>query len=262
MNIAVCVKETPATLEDLTITEQGTLDEKYLSYNINQWDSCALEKAVQLKEEQGASVYVVNISSEKNEKMLKKCLARGADQAIMIYDESFQENDPHTSAKILAKVLKEIAPDLILTGLQSDDTNYCMVGGTIAELLTLPFASLVYDFDLENGSNNAIVKQRLEGGILKQVKIEIPAVLAVDTGIAEPMPPTMMAIRKTKGVEIDIRTIGELHLREGEVGNEASQITVKRYKEPPSPEAAEILKDGPEETSKQVVDILVEKGLR
>ncbi|KXA89303.1 hypothetical protein AKJ61_03150 [candidate division MSBL1 archaeon SCGC-AAA259B11] len=262
MNIAVCVKDSPASMEDVAVTEGGQLDDKYLSYNINEWDSSALEAAVQLKEEHDGKIHVINISPRKNEKLLRKCLARGADEAILIQAEAFEKNDPQTSARILADVLKEMDLDIILTGLQSDDIGHSIVGGTLAQLLDLPFAPFVCDIKYDEDTNKATVKQLLEAGVEREIRIDTPTVLAVETRIAEPQPPTMMAIRKTEGQEIHKRTLQDLDLTEEVVGEKGAETKIKKYKKSPPPEAAEILEGSPKEVSQKIVHILSKKGLR
>lgn len=262
MNIAVCVKDTPASTEDVEVTDEGELDEKYLSYNINEWDSSALEAAVKLKEEYEGKLYVINISPRKNEKMLRKCMARGADEAILIHDEDFEVNDPKTCAKILAKVLENLNLDIIFTGLQSDDIGHGIVGGTLAELLGYPYVPLVCNLEYDEDTSKVTVKQLLEAGVEREIKIGTPTVVAVETRIAEPKPPTVMAIRKTKGTEVDIRSPENLGFSNDDIGVGGSEIRVRKFEKAPPSEAAEILEGDPEEVSEKVVNMLSKKGLR
>lgn len=261
MDLVVCVKRIPASMEDIELTEDGQIDTKYLEYDINEWDNYALETAVQLKEEYGGTITLLAVGSEEYEEMIRVCFAKGADKAIRIYDEAIEGSDTYTKAKIIADVLEGWDPDLIFTGVQSGDREHAQLGSALSQLLELPYASMTTGLDYQPSEKKAIINQELEGGVEKRIEIDTPAVLAVQTGINEPRYASVMEIRKAKDKEIKVFGVDDLDLNESEVGEKGSLTKVTEIYESPVGEMAEIFEGSPEETTQKLVETLDKKGL-
>jgi len=153
LDIIVCVKHVPDTAEaEVKIDSTGKNIEKTgLVFDINEWDDYALEEAVRIKEKFGGTVTAITVGSEETESTLRKCLARGADQAIRLTDKAFEGSDGYAIAKILYKTIKNMHFDLILTGMQAGDDGYAIVGPTLAEMLGIPHATMVKKIELGEG---------------------------------------------------------------------------------------------------------------
>ncbi len=164
MDIIVCVKHVPETAEaDIKIDPAGkTIEKGGLVFDINEWDDYALEEAVQIKEKFGGTVTAITVGSEDTDNTLRKCLARGADNAIRLTDPKFEGSDGYAVAKILYKVIKDLPFNVILTGALAGDDGYAIVGQILAELLGIPHATMVKK--IEFNSNVAKVNRELEGG--------------------------------------------------------------------------------------------------
>jgi electron transfer flavoprotein beta subunit len=261
MEIIVCVKHVPETAEaDLKIDSTGKKIEKGgLVFDINEWDDYALEEAVRLKEKFGGTVTAITVGSEDVESTLRKCLARGADKAIRLTDESFEGSDGYAIAKILHKAIKDLPFDLILTGALADDDGYMVVGPVLAEMLGIPHATMVKKLELSD--NNARVNRELEGGLDEIVDVKLPAVLTIQTGINEPRYVSIMGIRKAMQKEIKVISLADLGLGENEVGESGSWMRLEKMFVPPAEKQAEILGGSPEEVAAKIADVLKARGL-
>jgi len=261
MDIIVCVKQVPETAEAEVVIDESKkrIRTENLVFDINEWDDYALEEAVLLKEKFGGSVTAVTVGPEEADSTLRKCLARGADRAIRITDKAIEGSDGYAIAKILHSVIKDLRFDLILTGTQTSDDGYAQVGVVLAELLGVPHATMVKKIEVKNGF--ARVNRELEGGLEEVVEVKLPAVLAVQTGINEPRYVSIMGIRKARKKELKVLDLKALGLKEEEVGEEGSWITVEEMFLPPVEREAEILTGGVDEVASRIVEIIRARGL-
>lgn len=261
LNFVVCIKQVPASNEDIDLEENGEIDDEYLDYDINDWDSYALEAAVKLKEEFGGKVTLITVGPEEYEETVRMCFAKDADEAIRVYDEEIEGSDTYAKAKIIAEVIEGLDPDLIFTGLQSADKGHAQLGVSLAELLDLPHASLVTTIKYEPESKKAILRRELEAGIEEKMEIETPAVLTVQTGMNEPRYASVMGIRKARDKEIKLYNLDDLEVDRGEIGEDGSLTRVEELYEPTVEEMAEIFEGSPGETSKKLAETLSKRGL-
>jgi len=261
MDVIVCVKHVPETAEaEIVVDESGKrIRTEDLVFAINEWDDYALEEAVLLKERLGGSVTIVTVGPEEADDTLRKCLARGADRAIRLTDKAFEGSDAYAIAKILHKAIKDLPFNLILTGAQAGDDGYAQVGVVLAELLGIPHAAMVKKIELKEGF--ARVNRELEGGLEEVVEVKLPAVLAIQTGINEPRYVSIMGIRKAREKELKVLGLRDLGLKEEEVGEPGSWITVEKMFMPPVEKEAEILTGGVDEVAAKVVETLRARGL-
>src|SRR5437868_11418014 len=129
MKIVVAIKQAPARDSLLRINSPTSwIQETDLSYEINEPDAYALEEGLQLKEKHGGEVVVLCLGPGRASQTIREALAKGADRAIHIEEEDPGAFDPLASARLMAAALKVEAPDLVLTGLQSDDLGYGQTG--------------------------------------------------------------------------------------------------------------------------------------
>lgn len=260
MNIVVCVKRVPETSEaDILIDRSGKdIDKSGLTFDLNEWDSYAIEEAIRIKENLGGTVTVISFGGEESNETLRKCLAMGADEAIRLSDPVFEGSDGYVTAKILAEAIRKIPYDLILTGAQAEDDSFGQVGVTIAEILKIPHAALVNRLEIQE--KKAKVHRELEGGLEEVLEIDLPAVLTIQTGINEPRYVSIMGIRKVAKKEIKVYGAKDLNLNSEDVGISGSNIRLEKVSLPPSGEGAVILEGKPDEVALKFLEILKEKG--
>lgn len=260
MEIIVCVKWTPDTSEaDLTIGSGGKdIKKDSLDYDMNEWDRFAIEEAVQIKEKVGGKVTVLSVAPEDAEEMLRESLARGADEAFQLWDDSMEGADGFSTARVLANFIKSRPHDLILAGTLADDDCGGQIGGMLAAMLGVPSATLVSK--LEADGSTIKINRELEGGLYESLEIDLPAVISVATGLNEPRFVSIRAVRKVASVEIPSVGLDDLGLEESQVGAAGSRIQVENVSLPPEGEGAEILKGTAEEVAARLAEILKEKG--
>lgn len=209
MKILVAIKQVPARDSLLTAASSGKwIDESNLDYEINEPDAYALEEALQLKESHGGEVVALCAGPDRASATIREALAKGADRAIYVAVDDIVDWDTLATAKLLAAAVRTEAPDLVLTGLQSDDVGAGQVGVVMAELLDLPHATIIMQVDVDGGMLR--VKRELEDGWFQHVGMPLPAVLTIQSGIKKLRYATLMGIKKAKTKEVKLLTPVEL----------------------------------------------------
>jgi len=258
MDVIVCVKHVPETAEaDIKIDPAGkSIEKSGLVFDINEWDDYALEEAVQIKEKHGGTVTAITIGPEDTDSTLRKCLARGADNAIRITDPKFEGADSYAIAKILHNAIKDLSFNIVLTGALAGDDGYTATGPMLAELLGIPYVTMVKK--IEFNGDFAKVNRELEGGLEEIVEVKLPAVLTIQTGINEPRYVSIMGIRKAMQREIKVLGLADVGLKEDEIG---SWIKIEKMYVPPVEKQAEFLEGNPDEVAKKIAELLKARGL-
>jgi electron transfer flavoprotein beta subunit len=200
MKIVVCVKQVPAKDAPLVIDESGWIRERDIGFEMNEPDSFALEEALRLKEKHAGEVIAVSMGPERVKQTIKEALAKGADRAIHIADDKAYTLDPLGSAKSLAAAIVREKPDLVLTGLQSDDHGFGQTGVLMAEVLGLPHATIIMQIDVRG--DHLRLKRELEAGWFQWVELPLPAVLTIQSGINKVRYATLKGIMAAKKKEL------------------------------------------------------------
>ena len=199
MKIAVCIKQVPAKDAPLAITDASWIRETDIGFEMNEPDSYALEEALRLKEKHTGEVIVVSMGPERVKQTIKEALAKGADRGMHIAGEA-HALDPLGAAKTLAAAIEREKPDLVLTGLQSDDQGFGQTGVLLAERLGLPHATIIMQIDAQG--DRLRVKRELEAGWFQWVELPLPAVLTIQSGINKVRYATLKGIMSAKKKEI------------------------------------------------------------
>lgn len=250
MKIIVSVKQVPARDSALRIDSAGKwLDESELSYEMNEPDAYALEEALQLRDKLGGEVVVICAGPQRAAQTIREALAKGADRAIHVTLEESGSRDALSTARLLAKAVQPESPEMILTGLQSDDLGYGQTGVILAELLGYSHATIVMEVEPQ-GANTVRVKRELEDGWFQNVVLPLPAVLTIQSGIKKLRYATLMGIKKAKTKEI--RTISPAHLDM----QTAAATTTDRVYLPQRAKQTQILTGNPKEIAHQLVEKL------
>ena len=175
MNIAVLVKMVPDTESRLELRD-GVLDESGFRYVVNPYDEFAVEQAVQFREAAGGKVTLICLFSEASsiDTDLRKMLAIGCDEAIVLRQPDYRGDRPAANAEELAKALKPLQPDLVLCGVQGIDYYQCATGPIVAHCLGIPHVASVTRLELADGRLKAW--RQVEGG-LQVVETPLPALI-------------------------------------------------------------------------------------
>ena len=249
MKIIVAIKQAPARDSLLRIHSAASwIQEDDLSFEINEPDAYALEAGLQLKEKNGGEVVALCAGPARAAQTIREALAKGADRAIHIEEENLRALDPLAVARLMAGAVGPEKPDLILTGLQSDDLGYGQTGVILAELLGLPHATLIMQVDVQGGSIR--VKRELEDGWFQHVEMPLPALLTIQSGISKLRYATLMGIKKAKAKEIKRLTAAELG------ATAAGSIEMSRIYVPGRAKQAQIFEGNPKEAAAKLVEKL------
>ncbi|MDX6712290.1 MAG: electron transfer flavoprotein beta subunit [Blastocatellia bacterium] len=201
MKIIVLMKQVPNKDAILRVNKEGTwIEEGDLSFEVNESDGYALEESLRLKEKHGGEVVVCSMGPQRVKTVIKDALARGADRAIHIVGDQLGHLSPFQSASLLADALRGEDPDLIMTGLQSDDYGYAQTGVIIAEILGIPHATIVIEIDASG--DRLRVKRELESGWYQWYSMPKKALLTIQSGISQIRYATLKGIMAAKKKEI------------------------------------------------------------
>ena len=202
MKIAVCVKQVRVVDDEIVLTDDETrVDLDCLKQEINEWDCFAIEEALTLREGAGTGeVIVLTVGDDQANAVLRRGLAMGADRAFRIDLDLPDATDPIAIASLLAGVLKEEAPDLVLCGTQSADTVNGSTGSALAAYLGLPWTAVIRALSVEGSELS--VERELEGGRLQGVRMTLPALVTIQSGINQPRYASLRAIKKAERMDI------------------------------------------------------------
>ena len=186
LEIIVCAKQIPdpeAPLSDVSVDAEKKEVVVDAPLVINPFDENALEAALKLQEEIGAKITVLSLGKKVSDTVLRKSLAAGADELILLQDNAFEKLDSHSVAGALADAIRKIGEyDLVLTGRQAGDWDSGQVGLILGEMLGLPCINLAREIEVDDGS--VLVKKNIPVGY-EQVRARMPALVTVSNEVGE-----------------------------------------------------------------------------
>ncbi|MGA8729071.1 MAG: electron transfer flavoprotein subunit beta/FixA family protein [Terracidiphilus sp.] len=249
MKIIVAIKQVPERDAQVHIDSSAKwIEEGDIHWALNESDAYALEEALQLKEKHGGEVVVVSAGPERVGSTIREALAKGADRAIHIDIDDLGQRDALGVARLLAAAVKPENPDLVLTGLQSDDLGYGQTGVIMAELLGLPHASLILHVEKTDG--RLTVKRELEEGWFQNIELSTPAVLTIQSGGSKLRYATLMGIKRAKTKEMR-------RVSPSELGVEASPVVaLDHISLPQKQKSTQMLGGSPKEAAAALVEKL------
>ncbi|HEV7347273.1 electron transfer flavoprotein subunit beta/FixA family protein [Telluribacter sp.] len=199
MKILVCITNVPDTTAKISFADNDSkLNKTGVQYIIGPYDDYALARAVELKEQLGGSVTVLNVGEADGEPQIRKALAIGADDAIRVNTEP---TDSYYVAAQIAHIAQQNNYDLILMGRESIDFNSGVVHGLVGEMLGLPSFSPVMKLDIE-GSTVRLARE-IDGG-KEYLEAQLPLVLGCQEPIAEWKIPNMRGIMTARSKPLQV----------------------------------------------------------
>jgi len=202
MNIVVCVKPVPdVSIISLSTHSGGHLDQDDFVYIVNPCDMVAVEEAIRIKQEKcEGEVIILSMAPPSTERLLRRCLAVGADEAMLLWGTDFHEADSFATGVILADAVRSLQYDLILCGNRANDTGAGMAGYVIADKLNIPVVSRVTNIQLSPNNHKLMVERKLERGNRERIEVGLPSLLAMEESFNEPryasLPSLFTALRK------------------------------------------------------------------
>jgi electron transfer flavoprotein beta subunit len=212
VKILVCLKQVPAKDAPLKLNQAATWIREDVSFETNEPDAFALEAALRLKEAHGGEVVALTLGPPRAAQVLREALAKGADRALHLDSGDAPAAAPldgFTTAEAISRAIAGESYDLILTGLQSDDTGFGQTGVILAELLGAPHATIIMMIE-PAGERRIQVKRELEGGNFQLVAMPTPAVLTIQSGINKLRYATLMGIKQAKNKPLTRMALEEI----------------------------------------------------
>lgn len=213
MNIVVCVKqvidpEAPSSVFNIDSATNKGMNADGSPPVLDPYGEYALEGALRLKADKGGKVTVIAMGAEFEVNVVKKSLAMGADELILVEDSAFADVDAYGTVYGLSQAIKKVGEyDLILTGREASDTNGGQTGSGIAETLGLPCVTLAKQIDID-GSQAKVQRVITDG--YEVVTVPLPAVITVSNEIGEVRFPTMKGIMGAKKMKPTVYTPGDI----------------------------------------------------
>ncbi len=261
MKILVAVKQVAALDEDFEIRDDGRdVEAEFLLRDLNEWDDFSLEEAVKIKEGAGSTpveVVAVSVAPEDADETLRKCLAKGADRAVRVWDDALEGSDPVAIARVLAAVARREQPELLFAGAQSSDHAFAATGIAAAALLDWPHAAVLTQLSYTPGARTARFRRELEGGLLHEMEIDLPAVLTIQLGINTPRYASLRAIKQAAAKPIELLGLADLALAADAVG-EAGSLSHVRRMYVPEKGRAQMIEGSVEDQARRVIEIIRE----
>ena len=249
MKIVVAIKQVPERDAQARVDDAGGwIDDPGAQWAMNESDAHALEEALQLKEQHGGEVVVLSAGPERVGATIREALAKGADRGIQIECGDLGARDALSVARLLVAAIRPETPDLVLAGLQSDDLGQGQTGVILAELLGLPYASLI--LHVEKTGAGLKVKRELEEGWFQTIELPLPAVVTMQSGGNKLRYATLMGIKRAKTKEVRL-------LRADALDTESTPVVVlERVLLPTKQKTTQMLTGTVKETAAALVEKL------
>lgn len=252
MNIVILAKLVPDLVEELSIDPGGiSLDTAWLRLIINEFDDHAVEQGILLKERGGATVTVIAPETDGVDDILFTAAAKGADRLIKVRGD-FNGVNNHALARIFAAILKEMNPDLVLTGVQANNDLDGSVGPLVAGLLDFPYVGYISGVTL--GDGKAKVRKEYPGGLIAEMELTLPAVLGIQ---AAEQPPRYVAVSKVR----QVMKTSSIEEKEASGLDAAGSAAIDRMYQAEAGQKATMLTGSPEEVAAQLVGIFKDLGV-
>lgn len=253
MNIIVCIKqvidpEAPPASFKIDPATNKVIPPQGVSPVVDPYAEYAVEAALRIKDAKGSKVTAISLGANQLRDIVKKPLAMGADELILLEDESFEGGDSYSTAYALAMAIKKIGSyDLILCGREASDWNAGQVGSGIAELLGLPSVTLAKKIEILNGK--ARVERVTDEGS-EVVEVTLPALITVSNEIGEPRYPTIKGIMAAKKKEPVVWKPADVGVESSKVGAAGRRTKLLKLFQPVKEGKCEIITgETPEEAA-------------
>jgi electron transfer flavoprotein beta subunit len=261
VNIVVCIKQVPDTETQIKISPDGNAIVKDdIKWVMNPYDEFGVEEALKLKEKFGGEVTIVGLGPKRVTESIRTALAMGADKGILISDDALEGSDTLATARALAEAIKGIEYDIIFTGQRGVDDDNGLVGAALAEFLGIPHVSLIVKLEVADDGQSLKANRPVEGQTLV-IESGLPALITTQKGLNEPRYASLPGIMKAKKKPLDEKSLSDLGLDAGQVGEGARKVKILEITPPPERAAGKIIEgDSPEAKAAELARLLHEEA--
>jgi electron transfer flavoprotein beta subunit len=253
MNMVVCIKqvidpEAPPASFKIDAAANKVVPPQGVAPVIDPYAEYGVEAALKIKDAKGGKVTALSLGSNQLRDIVKKPLAMGADELILLEDEAFDGGDSWSTAYALAMAIKKIgAYDIIFCGREASDWNAGQVGSGIAEILGLPSVTLVKKVEPTDGK--ARVERVTDEGY-EVIEVSLPCVITVSNEIGEPRYPTIKGIMGAKKIEPIVWKPADIGVEASQIGAQGRHIKLEKLFQPVREGKCEMVEgEGPEEAA-------------
>ena len=255
MNIIVCIKQVPDTVNVKIDPQTNTLIREGVESIINPFDMYAIEEAVRTKEKLGGSVIAVTMGPPQADAALREAISMGVDEAVLVSDRAFAGSDTWATSYTLACALKKIGKfDIIFCGKQAADGDTAQVGPGVSMHLDIPQVTYVKKIE-EVTPDHARVERMTEEGY-EVVEAPLPVLFTVVKEINDPRIPSLKGKMKAKSAQIRTLTAKDIDADEKSLGLNGSPTQVVKIFTPPPREGGQMLTGSTEEIVDKLVEVL------
>jgi electron transfer flavoprotein beta subunit len=244
VNIIVCIKEIidpEIQLDNFAVSpsEDRIVGEEKLARVLNPNDGQAVEAALRIKDADGSHITVLSLGKGLHREIVKKPLAMGTDELILLEDEAYEGGDSWSTGKTLAHAIKAIGDyDIVLCGRQAADWDSGQVGLIIAEILGLPSVTTCRKIQAVDGK--AMVEQVAADGY-QVIEVSLPAVIMVSNELGQPRYATIQKTLEVVKVQPRIWKPEDIGISTSETGKHGSRLKLVRLFQPVRENNCEII---------------------
>lgn len=290
MNIAVCIKAVPSTTEVRMDPVTNTIVRDGRQSVVNPFDSAALEVAVRIKEQLGGQVAVLSMGIPDTMRLLRDCLARGADRGLLLSDRAFAGADTLATSYALSRAVEQVGGiarpaaegagdegegvggtgagssdaagvgaknagvSLIVCGKMAVDGDTAQIGPELAAALGVPCVTNVEE--VVEARTTSLLLRRSADGVQEVVQVELPAVITVAKDICVPRMPSIAGVRFGETGPVEVKTAAEVGADPARIGLAGSPTQVVRSFTPERGEGGTVVAGTPREQAAALLDIV------
>jgi electron transfer flavoprotein beta subunit len=208
VKIVVCIKQVPATGADKRYTDDLRLERTGVEAIINPLDEYAIEQALRLVDDGSVDqLTYLSMGPEQASEALRRALAMGGDDAVLVTDPALAGADEWATARVLAAALDKLAPDVALMGMASDDARGSLVPGAVAAMRDLPLLSYGSELKLTDGAARV---RRLSATGFDWIEAPLPVVATVTDQVGEPRYASLKGIMAAKRKSLETWSLDDL----------------------------------------------------
>ena len=259
MKIVVCIKQVPATGADKRYTDDLRLDRTGVEAIINPLDEYAIEQALRLVDAGAVeTVTYLSMGPEQASEALRRALAMGGDDAVLVTDPALAGADEWATAKVLAAALDRLAPDVALMGMASDDARGSLVPGAVAAMRDVPLLSYGSELALADGAARV---RRLSATGFDWITAPLPVVATVTDQVGEPRYASLKGIMAAKRKPLETWSLDDLGLSAGELHGAALTVVTDARAPEEKPPTERIENVAAAEAATKIADWLAARKL-
>ena len=259
MRVVVCVKQVPVTTGERRYRDDLRLDRDAAERVVNPLDEYAIEVALRLQESGTVdTVSYLSMGPQEAADALRRALAMGGDDAILVTDDALPGADEWVTAKVLAAALGKIAPDLTLCGMASDDARGSLVPGAVAAMRRLPLLSYASELTISDGTARI---RRLSGTGYDVLEAALPAVASVTDQVGEPRYASLKGIMAARRKPLETWSLADVGLSAGDLRGGALTRVLEAQPPETKPPAERVENVGADEAAAKVADWLAARRL-